>query len=96
MTHRTRPRNPGPGSPVRQETRITSGNGHGGRRSGTGRPRRGGGHRNNLLGTSSASLARKYAEEAVRTVQYNTLGKRNLAKEGQAVRHRMPGAVPTQ
>ena len=47
---------------------MTSGNGHGGRRSGTGRPRRGGGHRNNLLGTSSASLARKYAEEAVRTV----------------------------
>jgi hypothetical protein len=47
---------------------MTSGNGHGERRSGTGRPRRGGGHRNNLLGTSSASLARKYAEEAVRTV----------------------------
>jgi hypothetical protein len=47
---------------------MTSGNDHGGRRSGTGRPRRGGGHRNNLLGTSSASLARKYAEEAVRTV----------------------------
>jgi hypothetical protein len=46
---------------------MTSGNGHGGRRSGTGRPRRGGGHRNNLLGTSSASLARKFAEEAVRT-----------------------------
>ena len=68
MTHRTRPRNPGPGSPVRRETRMTSGNGHGGRRSGTGRPRRGGGHRNNLLDTSSASLARTYAEEAVRTV----------------------------
>jgi hypothetical protein len=47
---------------------MTSGNGHGGRRSGTGRPRRGGGHRNNLLDTSSASLARTYAEEAVRTV----------------------------
>ena len=46
---------------------MTSGNGHGRRRSGTGRPRRGGGHRNKLLGTSSASLARKYAEEAVRT-----------------------------
>ena len=47
---------------------MTSGNGHGGRRRGAGRSRRGGGHRSNLLGTSSASLARKYTEEAVRTV----------------------------
>jgi len=81
---------------------MTSGNGHGGRRSGTGRPRRGGGHRNNLLDTSSASLARTYAEEAVRTVvaimrdehrsaSARVNAARKLVNAG-AIMHRLAGA----
>jgi hypothetical protein len=47
---------------------MPSGNSHGGRRSGAGRPRGALGRRGGVLQMSLASLAREYAEEAITTL----------------------------